>query len=191
MSWTSQRRGQKDKMFSGLRLFSEWHTPFCECACGWAFIFVLGLYMSPWRSPCPTLNVDDGQKSLLKPLRAVGQQIYIKIHMWGLNNQQSNTNYTHHSSVWLMGYIYYLLRNVSRFDDTGHKQPTMNSSLRSYSEWLLAYKDWPSVECRSPQGNACRPQSFSVRDWQPVRLYKRTQRGGWTTGVTGLLKRKQ
>lgn len=80
---TKQTRSHMFKIVSNL-CFSQNNTVFimCVCACGWASIFLLGLYVSLWRFFCPSRNPDDGQKSPLKPVRVKRQQLYIKNCWW-------------------------------------------------------------------------------------------------------------
>lgn len=155
IGWTNQRRGQKYKMFSSLCLFSEWHTAYCDVHVGGRLFMSWGLYVSLWRSSCPTLNADDGQKSLLKPVRAIGQQIYIKNRMWESwqtiqrLHKLSFICEIHLLQIFFKRHVQIWCNTKMRLHWTHATEPeqTFNALLQSYSKFLLPHKDRPSVEC--------------------------------------------
>lgn len=151
-----QTRGQKYKLFSSLRLFSEWRTLYCAYMYvyvgGRVSIFVLGLYVSQWRSSCPTLNPDDGQKSLLKPARAIRQHVYIKTVRGSLHKQQSFTPVIIYLPDESAPDIFFCETCPDLTQQTEHTHrraaaKLFNVVLQSCSKLLLAHKDRPSAEC--------------------------------------------
>lgn len=168
----------------------------CERACGWQVIYVLGLHVSLWRSSCPTLNASDAQISL--QVRESGKYTS-KLVCGSLTERRSNGYPNHHSSARLICSRYFSNKyvqswwNTKKWGRTESRQTLSQCfAAKAVQSFCLLIKTGLQWNVPSPQGSACRLlQSSSVPNWQPVRPHKRPQWGGWTTGVTGLVKGKR
>lgn len=189
-------KSEKYKMFRRSCLFPEWHTPYCERACGlfmsWGCMcHCEGLLVLPSTAMTAKYHSESGRAA------NIHQNSYVGVSP---NDDPTVTQIVIHRLDWFAPDIF--LTNMSRFDGTEthtqrkwdhtkSRQTLLMLRCRGIQSFCLLIKTGLQWNVVSPQGSACRLlQSASARNRRPVRTHKRPQWGGWTTGVTGLVKGK-